>query len=567
MLRHPARRPGGAHLGDEDGITLVEVLIASFILSVSLLAMASVAGTSLISLGQTRDREQATNAASAAIEAARSRDFADLAHAPGDASFGGVPSPVRDLLQLTDGDRCLDGRAVVRDGASSAPVPIRTTAGTNDAHEVFTLVSWADDDADCDTDGGELKRVTTVVTWTDRGQRMHVRNDTLVAPAARGLPVPDFELQPPDGSLRYTRGQLDADDTTRCVPHLLRNLGAADTYEWELTDVDREGDGQPVTQSGNGFRTMSDNWSVHAYLEYPATEPNGVPPDDALMRLQAGRLVSDTEVPAGESATFTVCYTLAQGTPDHHIAATSIAEVRSRFDERRVASVTHQIGPGSASQLYLQARDDLAPHARSEAGDGTYPPLLMTRLADDPAADPDQLDRTQYLGPELLDWSTDVGDRSFPGLRLRNTGPGAEARADWRYQVPSTTEIPPGTALLVLHVQPTSSLAEDPAPFLDDDDDWVAMPMELQVRLDVFDEAESGEVGFVRNLVDVTHDYEHTYGDWAQRVIELPISTLETITQGQRLRVAVTCTTASEEDCHLAYDAESHPAYLEVELQ
>jgi Tfp pilus assembly protein PilV len=171
----------------ESGITLVEVLVAIFILSVALLALGSTATASLLSLGESRDREQATNAASAAIEAARARDFGALSVDAGEP-LSSLPTPVASMLGVSG--NCAGTERVVQDAASIDPLPLVHQAGNNNAITVYTLVSWADQP--CTATTADMKRVVALATWNDRGTLRSVRNETLVAPAGRGLPVPNF---------------------------------------------------------------------------------------------------------------------------------------------------------------------------------------------------------------------------------------------------------------------------------------------------------------------------------------------------------------------------------------
>jgi type II secretory pathway pseudopilin PulG len=105
-------------IDDEDGLGLIEVMVATFILGVALLALASVGTTSLVSLRVTRDREQATNAASAAIEAARSRDFSGLALAPSSVDL--IAAIPRGTVPAGSERQLLRWRAVVTD---AVPTP------------------------------------------------------------------------------------------------------------------------------------------------------------------------------------------------------------------------------------------------------------------------------------------------------------------------------------------------------------------------------------------------------------------------------------------------------------
>lgn len=538
-------------------MTLVEVLIALFILSIALLAMASVGTTSLISLRIARDREHATNGASAAVEAARARDFADLALAATDDPSS-LPAEIQTLLDI-ESATCAGGEAIVQDAASSDPVPLVQQVGTNGAHDVYTLVTWGEQD--CTATHGAVKRVVTLATWRDQGQLRSVRNETLVAPAGRGLPVPNFDVKPVESGLSFTSTQA-ADKLVKCIPHQLRNLGASDSYEWELIDVVGLGSGGPIKSTSSSWKTPNGKWEVTAYFEQPPVDPPrgwAKPPDSALMTDNDGNELpeSDEVVVNGDRATITVCYQPSEETADF----TTTIEVVSRFDERRTETLHHTVSIAPPTTwFHLQDRDDTGAHPRDADDRSThtsYPPLVMAELSDGNTED-----RLQLLGDQLFDWSTEIGSPSASGMRLlRESSTTALRSVEWRHQFPAAITLLPN-AEVTLYVAPDSALAGDTEVF----EEGGTVRMDLKVELTGLNEKENSQ-NVIWGPVTAQISYDHAGTDWAQRVVSLPFATGRDFASGERLRVRVTCQSTSGEHCNVGYDASTHPAHLKVDLQ
>jgi Tfp pilus assembly protein PilV len=559
---------------EDEGLGLIEVMIAVFVLSVSLLAIGSVAISSLTALRIARDREHATNAASGAIEAARARDFDELSLATTD-DVSTLPPEVRTLLGVASG--CVQGERPIQDAASADPVPLAGTTGTNGAMQIYTVVTWAEQSC-ATTTNGELKRVTSLATWRDGGQLHSVRNETLVAPAGRGLPVPNFEVKPPEASVEMTPAQADA-NATRCVEQQLRNLGAADRYEWELVSVDGLS-GAPVRSGTTGWRTPNGKWGVEAHFEHPPVDPPraGAEPstNTALMQDLDGNGLpeSDVQVAAGEQATITFCY---EPTAADAGDFTAHIDVVSRFDDRRRERVSHHVSviANAEKAFHLQDRDDTQGHTRRDGGgnaDKQYPPYAMNPL------NPGSEDRSQLLAPALGHWSTEV-TASLPGVRLRrellptgsNTSEPEQLRTlDYRYQVSAAQQLLTGgiacagqasaSGCLVLWTAPPAALGDTSAGAL-------PVTVDLEVKFDIMDDAEKQRIWPSTAAVTTTLSYQHTTAGWERKEIPLNFTTGTTLLTNQRLRVRITCLSTSQQDCAIAYDTVDTPSNLVVRLQ
>jgi type II secretory pathway pseudopilin PulG len=570
-------------LEDEEGLGLIEVMAAIFVLAVALMALASVATTSLVSLRISRDREQATNAASAAIESVRSRDFTGIAH-----DLGAVdPSRLPDgALPAGSTATCFDGEPVVTDAVVD-PVPFEQTAGNNDAITVHTVVTY--EDGDCTTGARtDLKRVTVVASWQDQGNVRFVQQETLVALVDRGLPVPKFEVRPQEAAAYFSHAFLSdpaQSDERRCIPHQLRNLGAVDSYDWELAAASES----PIAQSATHNAYEVGDWRVTAHLEYddpmPAPRGNLPPPDDSWkFRYEAGfdRLVSDERVEPGEMALLTICYEprvpVTSDAGPFPPSITTEVVIRSRFDERQARSVFHtvdvinQAAPGRA--LYLFDRDDTTRHDRrypkpTNPNQGTliYGPSVMGPLAPD-GADPSLVNNlsSHDYRPEVANWSTEiVPDDDLAGIRLlrpdtsdRNVSP---TTAAWHYQFPSSTDLL-RQANLELWVAPVSALDGMPVPA-------EGLPMSLEIRLDGLG---SNETNVTWTGTTTTYTYTHTTNStsndgWQRQLIPLDLGGNVSFAANRYLRLRVTCAPSNGEDCNIAYDNVKFASALYVQVR
>jgi type II secretory pathway pseudopilin PulG len=558
-------------LTDDDGLGLIEVMLSIFILGVALAALASVGLSSLTSTRVSRDREQATNAASAALEAARARDFAALAMAPGSVTIGDIPP---DAVPSGSTATCFDGEPVVTDAVPD-PIPFQVVVGNSDRITVHTLVTYAD--GTCATASlpaipTGLKRVVAIASWTDTGVVRTVRQETLVASAGRGLPVPEFQVKPPDAALGISQAFLKDSaiiNRNRCVEHQLRNLGSEDSYEWELRKVSNG----TISSFGNGYR--GGDWLVTAYLEFPSltTSRSGVPPatttDLMLPASEAGRPYSDARVTTGNVATLTICYEPAAGTVDAANGvwpADLVAQVaiHSRFDDRRFEVVEHRIStidesaPGTPFLLF-DPNDSVA-HPRSLA------PYVMGVQAP-PGSDPSlvsNLGTIDYRDASKSNWSTDVG--SHPGVRFRRALASesrevGQATMAWHHQFLGPTVLLPDATLLLWHA-PTSALdGALPAG---------GAPVQLEIRVDVL---KKNEKTVEWAGIATTHNYTHTViptattTGWARLEIPLDLGGQIAVKTDQYLRLRVSCAPTNASDCNVAYDNVAHPSALFVKVK
>ena len=551
---------------DEEGLGLIELVIAMFIMAVTLMALASVVLTSIGSLRDTRDREQATNTASAAIEQLRARDFRDLVHGD-DADLEALPDDVQQQLDVS-GKHCAGDEPLVTDGAASDPAPLHQVGGDRDRFDVYTVITYLDEDTvDC-TDGidnRDLKRVVSLARWEDRGDVSWVRQETQMAAAGRGLPVPNFRLRPPEQSLVMTSSEA-ADSTRACLPHTLRNLGAADSYEWALTGTNK--DGSPLRASETHYETpgKSENkhWILEGYLELDPDDSTDPDPDSIMSDPDGtGRMHSDEVVDAGEEARFTICY--EAGSEDAEAFDLEIT-VFSRFDDRRTGVSIHTVSvTGAATPLYLLDWIDFEAHDRcvTQGNSCDYEPYPMTDHLDGGAESHTRLGTADYSNPAESNWSTEiVPDDDLPGIRLPKGQIGDEATkstAAWHYQFsdPRTLQANPR---LTLWVAPPSGL-----PVTGDELTDGPVTTWLDVRLDGLAKNEK-TVNWDGQGTEIQVEVEHTHAEWQKVEITLPGEDNVDFDVDEFLRLRVTCLDASDEDCNIAYDNTDFPSALRARL-
>lgn len=571
QLRHARLR-----LDDESGMSLLEVIIAMFVLAVSILGLASVASASLVSLRASRDRQAATDVATSTLELMRLSDFGSIA------------------MLDADGDGVADGPGAVCEAGEPY---VLTTNSAPEAHLTYqqvdqgagqnitlnTVVTWYDDPTiDSDSDGSgvdacgtvpkDTKRVRVTAEWTDGPVTRSVVEETLVSPADRGLPLPAFQVGNPVASQHFPKEWVygDSGDTNdtgweRCLDHTLRNVGAPDRYEVsivrsdgvthpeqapKITNVPVAGDyGYQFPNAGKGDGQGS--WYVRAELEYPVasgvidrfdgpgSQPRSVKGDDAV------------QVPTSDQATLRLCFT-----PSSNVQLSSTYTLRttvySRFDPNVSTTIDHTLTTGSAAtKWFLYDTDDAQDHARTSG--------VIYTMGPEQGAQPDRLG----VSSSLHDYDTNVGD-AHPGLQLT---PGSTV-ARWHEQLTADTTFR-NTVDLVLWVSTDDALDGDPVPT----GGWL---QRLKVDIKRLKPNESGVVDTWVN--DVALDWTHTEtrvspdDGWQEIRWTLTLTSANglpiELKKNEFVQLALRCEDRADEtedeECQLAYDHVGHPSRLEI---
>lgn len=261
VLRRLSRRVADE---DADGFTLVEVVVALFVLGVIFTALAAAAMGSLRASLAARVEQQGIDFATEALERARSMEYGSLAMVADDLSAD-------PFITSCGSDKCIDpgfgSDEVLIVSASGAVSPhveqVSTTLSNNIEIEVATYVT---DPGDTDA---AYKRVTVVASWDLAGQARSRTVSGLVTETTRGLPIPVFKLIP----LGQTSASVNA-GADAAFGFELSNQGAPD--RWNLA-ISGSGTGEWSLYRDDGNRTWDDQSSV----DVPLTNTNA--PDDTII--------------------------------------------------------------------------------------------------------------------------------------------------------------------------------------------------------------------------------------------------------------------------------------------
>jgi len=588
-------------LDEEEALSLVEMMIALMIMGIAVLALASVAAASLVQVRNSRARQQAVDAASASIEGLRLRDYAAIA------------------MDANDPDvQALGGCA----GAFDEPA-VETSVGTPVPYETFVsgvvtvrmLVTWydnGDDDACTDADHDRtVKRVTALASWTDAGGTRTIEQSTLVSDVERGLPAPDFRLGTPEVSLEWTSQQAaDPDPNEICIGHVLRNIGAQDSYEWFLERLDNTGTPVKVSKGGNTaeFRSADGTWTVRGFFEYPAqpdpldpadydipfgtsvVNPTGLPAEVQLMVDDDGdgdfSPRTQARVNAGEQARVWICYlpTPSKFSSDSSDARTFIVTVRSQFDPNQLEQATHgvTVSPENVLRLWL-FDDDLSPIGSNNnrlvvtSGDGRALPTFAMGPLSPQGLQSETLGTTSFIPDN--DRDVDPSDSAGVWLRDRShtytksNGQSTTISLDssriwWHKQFAQAT---------TLHTAATLRLYSTTDHMLND---GVGYPRQVTYAIKVQVLPKNENLGQAVDLASVTFTYEHQLSEEDQFVLkEIPLTFANpTLAKEQYLRLEIDCISSLSyrdggatlvdvgDECVVGYDHTAVPSHLDVEV-
>lgn len=199
---------------EEEGISLIEVLVAIMLLGLIMGAMARSLTTSLFSTQKQERQVHATSLVRELLEEARGLPWTQLGLCQDDvAATWGIPpggtyshaSGPETVVQLAmQNDICSP--------LSDAPLRAASQQVRNGVtYDLLTVVTWTDDPLDgtkaagTDADGEDLKHVWVQATWDSRGQPATTVSETYVAEDATS-PVLSTEVihDPPTAAVTYT---------------------------------------------------------------------------------------------------------------------------------------------------------------------------------------------------------------------------------------------------------------------------------------------------------------------------------------------------------------------------
>jgi type II secretory pathway pseudopilin PulG len=226
---------------DEAGLTLIETLMALLVFLLIFLALLTSTIAGFTAVRQTRFVQQASALANESIEAARDMSYDAVILVSSDTTWTGDPYASTTCAPNFSGVRSHDPDGSgplacerIAEGATGSFNPHRATR-TIDGKQ-FTVnryVTWVDDATQGGT-GQSYKRFSVVVEWEHNGTKRY-RASTLISPARRGPPQPEFTLTPGTQSA----GFVDTGTNSYVAfAHTIKNYGVADTYELSIDEFD-----------------------------------------------------------------------------------------------------------------------------------------------------------------------------------------------------------------------------------------------------------------------------------------------------------------------------------------
>ena len=285
----PRRVPLRLHLAEDDGISLVEILVSIVILGVALAAFAATAIQSLTTITRDEQYVRANQLASDELEGLRALQWDAVGFYANDPGYTATAG---------------DGAQTVTLGSSRPPgagglLPTQTITRDGIAYTVDVEIVWLDDPNSpappaVDPDPKDYKELRTTLTWSVQGRDFEVHQRSTRRPTTDevGLDaVPDcvpgeitsFAVSPSTVRLDATGGLDDAISVvvTTCSESTTVTLDPSPRAPMSLTEVPGS-DGKEWTTGAftvgtNGFSLGAHTWGVSAHSSHgTATESTTV---------------------------------------------------------------------------------------------------------------------------------------------------------------------------------------------------------------------------------------------------------------------------------------------------
>lgn len=195
-MRSSVARAGARRGRDEEGFTLIEVLMAAVVLVVGLIGLFGLLDVSVRATAATRTREDATNLARQIVEDARSIPYAQV-------SPTSITSQLRESSGLT-GTSTEAGWQIVRRGITFTVTASECAIddpknGYGSGKKNGTFCSESETEGTTDPQPANLKRITVNVKWVTRGRTSNVEAIATLTAAggAVGLSASELKLASP----------------------------------------------------------------------------------------------------------------------------------------------------------------------------------------------------------------------------------------------------------------------------------------------------------------------------------------------------------------------------------
>ncbi|MDX6689498.1 MAG: hypothetical protein QOG15_955 [Solirubrobacteraceae bacterium] len=220
-MRQQIATQGGRATDGNDGFTIIEVMVASFVLIVGVLGVLSMFTGALQQTAASNKRVAGTNLARELVETARSLDYDDLTIVASRLQARGLGSGSpwtisrRGVTYTVTATTCaFDDPS---DGYAASPPTNACNANT----------------AGTDSNGDDFRRVTFTLSWQDRGSPRSLKQTTLIVNPTGGLGPRILTITP----LTQT---ISASDAT--VANVVWTTTPAVSLHWEIDDGVSKGD-------------------------------------------------------------------------------------------------------------------------------------------------------------------------------------------------------------------------------------------------------------------------------------------------------------------------------------
>ena len=461
MRQTVARR---RRIDDDEGFSLVEVIVAMVIAVSSLLGLLTASLYSVRATLTARQNLQAANYLNQTVENARSLDYAAVTmvstDVPGSDSLIGTsggnyyfrPSTQQACTPVAGDTTCekLDVQTV---GSISQHVQsLSTSNGTYTVKRYVSIPSTAD----VSSGTASERRLTVIVSWSTYG-RTHSRVlSTVITNTRRGLPLPRYTLAAngPAGT-----AQAKNPGNTVDIGLAITNLGARDSYTMTANAA-----GSPWTGSWIFYKD-TDGDGVH---DTDGTEPaltGGV--TDLLDPGSAAPfyVIAENTLNSTTTGTFTVTFSATSVANPTYAAKTltDTVTVTAGAVSNPTPTPTATVSPAPASNCNPGSNTSVAGTAINAStgasvpnGSGTLTNLYFSNAGTNDSttqATNTMSSSTSILQSSLCNYATDQQTNQAGRLLAQNTSSNATWKsAIWTY-TPAAKTTYAGTAALVLGVQ------------------------------------------------------------------------------------------------------------------
>lgn len=416
---------------DNDGFTLIEIVVALMISTVIFSAMAAAGIAGVRASVIARQNQNAVDVLNRLVEEARTIDYAELAMVDSDLSVG--DSAISTGGTPTYSVPGIGSEEVWSDATGSVNPHVETVTAANGVEYTTKTYVTVPAGYSLDTAGQpNQKRLTIVTSWESYGQERERTISTLMTETARGLPLPRYSVIPTS-----PLSQTKTPSSNVTFGFQVVNRGARDTFNisassgtWTLR-VDTDCNGQRDTGETTTL-TNTDSALGDTRLDTGPLQPNNYPPYCVV----ATRFIDSTE-----TGTSTVTFNLessAQPSADG-------ADVSSPTYTVNVTTGSTGGTPTPTATGYNTICEPVPPITGTPFGfrngttgtNGATTSQLVNLMTENTC-----------LNQDPANYSTEAGSGTGRSLTTGGsaTASSAAQRAEWRWNPSATRRVTVGTA-------------------------------------------------------------------------------------------------------------------------